>query len=127
MTNPTTTRVRLRPVADISDEMVAAVKADLLDQANADNAAYPQYQGYFDAHVVARVKTPRRSRGQQIMTRGQFVLLDPTSFERRDSMPGYMAEIDKGDPAEMFVTVYLHTNLSGCNTVIRAKDVEVVR
>jgi hypothetical protein len=37
-----------------------------------------------------------------------------------------MPEIDKGDPAEMFCTAYLPWNLSGCDTSIRAKDVEVV-
>jgi hypothetical protein len=114
-----------RPTLSLSTHDL--VLAELLDQANTAHAQYPQYAGHFDGYVLAQVRTPRRSRGQQIMTRGQFVLLDPTSFHRRDEAFGYMAEIDKGDPAEMFVTVYLHTNLSGCDTVVRAKDLEVVR
>ena len=100
------------------------MKALLINEAEANLASlYPHYKGFWDGWVVARLKRDIRSRGATVGRKGDFVLLDPESFTYEDS-PAVL----EGWHAAGFVTVYLpgHYINGGCNTSIRAKEVEVV-
>lgn len=100
------------------------MKTLLVNEAEANLALlYPHYKGHWDGWVVAKLKRDIRSRGATIGHKGDFVLLDPESFTTADT-----PDVVAGLRAAGFVTVYLprHYVTGGCDTSIKAKDVEVL-
>ncbi len=96
--------------------MTEAVKVLLVNEAEAQQAAYPQYAGHWDAWSVGTLKRDVKSRGALVGSKGDFVLYDPESFTTEDH-----PEVIAGWRAPGMVTVYLPRHYAGgCDTSIRA-------
>ncbi len=99
------------------------VLEDLTAAAYERHADHPQYAGHFDGWVVAVAKRSVRSRGQEIVSKGEAVLFDPTSRRRLvsfdDDPKSLDATFDKRLVGVEFGTFYLPKNLGGCDTSLR--------
>lgn len=97
------------------------LKAELLAEADAANAVYPQYRGHWDAWVVARARRDIRQRGELRLAKGEYCLLNPASLAKHP---------DGRFPEVTFVTVYLAGKpgnvLRHLDTSRRASDFEVL-
>jgi len=95
----------------------------LVQQAEEKHAPYPQYAGHWDGWVLAKSKRAVRSRGQEIVAKGEVVLFDPTSRRRLvdfDEDPKSLdATFDKRLVGVEFGTFYLPKNIGGCDTSLR--------
>lgn len=102
-------------MSDLKERLVAEAAENL--------AGLPQYVGFHDDWVVARIKRNLRSRGAPIATKGEFVLLDPDSVTTPEH-----PDVIAGFSSPGFVTVYLpnHWVSGGCHTSVKTTDVEVL-
>lgn len=93
------------------------------------HAEHPQYAGHFDGWVVATAKRAVRSRGQEIVARGEAVLFNPTSRRKlvsfEDDPKSLDATFDKRLVGVEFGTFYLPKNLGGCDTSLRTDYFEI--
>lgn len=98
------------------------MKQLLVNEAEEQKAAYPQFRGHWDGWVVAKLKREIRSRGATVGNKDDFVLLDPESFTTPDH-----PDVVAGLRSAGFVTVYLPRHYAGgCDTSVKATDVEVL-
>jgi hypothetical protein len=93
----------------------------LIAEAAEAHAEYPHYVGHWDGWVTARITRNLRSRGAAIANKNELVLINPKSFTTPES-----PDVIEGWRMPGYVTAYLPKNLNGCDTSIKAKDVEVL-
>lgn len=95
----------------------------LTAEAEAQHSQYPHYAGHWDGWVVAVAKRPVRSRGKEVVAKGEAVLFDPASRRKLvdfdDDPKSLDATFDKRLVGVEFGTFYLPKNLGGCDTSLR--------
>jgi hypothetical protein len=92
-----------------------ATRQELIEQANAQHSAHAQYEGHWDAWVVATAKRQIKVRGSAVVEKGEAVLMDPASVHTCDDPLAH-----KSAQGKVWATFYLARSLSGCNTSLRA-------
>jgi len=90
------------------------MKAELLKIVNDTVKQYPQYRGYFDRWVVAKIKKDIKSRGSLDFAKGEMVLVEP----------GVRRFVDMRFRNREMVTAFSVRNKM--STSINLKDVEFV-
>lgn len=102
---------------------------ELTAAANERHADHPQYAGHFDGWVVATAKRAVRSRGQEVVAKGEAVLFDPASRRKLvsfdDDPKSLHATFDKRLVGVEFGRFYLPKNLGGCDTSLRTDYFEI--
>jgi hypothetical protein len=87
------------------EDALEALKADAV----ASHLQHPQYNGHWDGFVLARVKKAVRTKMG-------------VAFEKGD-----LALVQTGDHTLGADAVTAYSNRNGCDTALRAKDIEIVR
>lgn len=58
------------------------IRANLIAQANADNAAFPQYKGYFDSYILVKIKKVQRTKLGIAFDAGEVAIAKPNLNDR---------------------------------------------
>lgn len=101
----------------------------LISEAEAQHVQHPQYAGHWSGWVLAKAKRAVRCHGVQVVTKGEYVLFDPSSRRRLvdfdDDPKSLDATFDKRLVGVEFGTFYLPKNLGGCDTSLRTDYFEI--
>lgn len=102
---------------------------ELIAAADERHAEHPQYAGHFDGWIVAVAKRAVRSRGKEVVAKGEAVLFNPDSRRKLvsfdDDPKSNDATFDKRLVGVEFGTFYLPKNLGGCDTSLRTDYFEI--
>jgi hypothetical protein len=91
-----------------------ATRQQLIQQAEADLAQYPQYKGKFTGYVLVRVKKDQKTKMGRAFSAGELAIADPNVHFPETGPYTKIA----------FMTVYSHQNT--CDTSVRVRDLEVM-
>jgi len=99
-----------------SEVKLATIANRLRREAYAQKAEYRQYDGKFDSWVPARVTRDVQHRGQQVLTKGEWCLIDPASIRQLTAEERPHRHLI----GKTVLNAYLARNLGGCPTSLRA-------
>lgn len=101
---------------------ISGIRQALVEFAESTHAAFPQYRGHWDSWLVATVARDLSSKGKQIASLGEFVLVDPASITTAEH-----PDVKAGFRAAGMITAFLpnHWIDGGCDTSVRCSQVEV--
>jgi len=121
-TNPTTGhQARNENTMNVATTTVRHARIAEAAKAHAD---FPQYHdGYWNDWSVGRIKRNLRSRGAQIASKGQIVLVNESSLTTADQ-----PEVASGMRRAGYITAQLPDHYAGNTaTSIKATDIEIIR
>jgi len=111
-----------RAIPSQSEVMLATIANRLRKEAYAQKVGLEQYEGKFDSWIPARAARDVQHRGVQVLTKGEWCLIDPASIRQltaEERPHRYLI-------GKTVLNAYLARNIGGCPTSLRASYFEPI-